>query len=190
MRALLTTLGALAIAVPAMAQERERARVRDPAAHTLSPEMEQDVLQLRDRIREELKLSQQDADALVPMLREYRAQNGRGETVRAMVRDAKEQGCVGACLGEMLHATNRAMRAGAKDEEARVLCGEALRDRIRQRDEKRLNWSADELGLQVRQRFEERLAEWQRDRTRERERARAGNQEPGGKGTHGPGPKR
>ena len=159
---------ALAAVLPVMvgalasvwAADQDRARDED-----------RDLLQLRDQIHKDTNLSQQELDALGPELRQYLQQKGTGEQVRDMIRMAHQNNCKATCLGEMVRTMNRTMTQGVGDKEARTMVENALREQIRERDQKRLTLSDQELGDKVRARVQERLATMEQEKTREREQA-------------------
>lgn len=142
----------------AWAQDQDRTRDRD-------------LLQLRDQIHKDTNLSQQDLDALDSELKQYLQRKGSGEQVRAMIRTALQNNCKATCLGEMIRTMNRAMTQGVSDKEAQNMVSAALRDQIRERDQKRLTLSEQELGDKVRAQVQERLATREQDKSREREQA-------------------
>jgi len=146
------------LSVSAWAQDQDRTRDRD-------------LLQLRDQIHKDTNLSQQELDALDPELKQYLQQKGSGEEVRTMIRTALQNNCKATCLGEMIRTMNRAMTQGVSDKEAQNMVSTALRDQIREHDQKRLTLSEQELGDKVRAQVQERLATREQDKSREREQA-------------------
>lgn len=132
---------------------------------------DRDLLQLRDQIHKDTNLSPQELDALGPELKQYLLQKGSGEQVRAMIQTALQNNCKATCLGETIRTMNRAMTQGVSDQEAQNMVSNALRDQIRERDQKRLTLTDQELGDKVRAQVQERLATMEQEKTREREQA-------------------
>ncbi|MEW6681382.1 MAG: hypothetical protein AB1451_00455 [Nitrospirota bacterium] len=154
-------------------------------------DQDRDLLQLRDQIHKDTNLSQQELDALDPELKQYLQQKGGGEQVRATIRTALQNNCKAECLRETVRSMNRAMSQGVTDKEARNMVESAVREQARERDQKRLAVSDQELGNQVRTRVENQLTAMEQQKTREREQAEKremerglGSPAPGG----GPGP--
>jgi len=100
-------------------------------------------------------------------LKQYLLQKGSGEQVRAMIQTALQNNCKATCLGETIRTMNRAMTQGVSDKEAQNMVSNALRDQIRERDQKRLTLTDQELGDKVRAQVQERLAKTEQERIRE-----------------------
>ncbi|HAZ14710.1 MAG: hypothetical protein A2X86_12690 [Bdellovibrionales bacterium GWA2_49_15] len=120
---------------------------------------DRDIDQLKDQIHKETKLNTQEIDALEPELRAHLQLKGRGETVRAMVKNSLNNGCQGTCLSETLRTMNQSMSKGLSGKEALEMVTAQLREQIRERDQKQLKWSDQELGDKVRTRMDARLLE-------------------------------
>jgi Flp pilus assembly protein TadB len=158
---------AFAFAAAASAEDKERKRIRDPATHGVveTPEQQRDRIQLRDQLRTELKLQNEEVGALDRELPLY-LQRGDRERVRQMIRENVQEGCRGECLGVSLRWMNRAMQGGFSDNEAQQFCRENVREQLRERaglDDK-------ELGARLEQRMQRRFETWRRDTERARER--------------------
>lgn len=178
---------AFAIGIPAVGWADDKDRTRD---QDRTGDQDRDLLQLRDQIHKDTNLSQQVLDALDPDLKEYLKNKGDANQVREMVRTAVKSNCTGTCLGEMVRTMNHAMTQGVGDKQARNMVENALSAQIRERDQKRLTLSEQELGDKVRARVQERLATMDQEKTKTQDRDRIRDMEhapgaPGGGGKGG-----
>lgn len=117
--------------------------------------MERDYMRLRERIHKETDLSDEELKALGPSLREHLRIKGKGEQLRAMIRESLDAGCKGTCLSEMIRTMNHAMTRGLSEEEARKRIASELRTQMRERE--RQNLSDKEVGERVRSRVEKQI---------------------------------
>ncbi|MCC7201647.1 MAG: hypothetical protein IT393_03140 [Nitrospirae bacterium] len=130
----------------AIAQDRDRTHDRD-------------LIELKQQLRDQVRLSQEEIDAVDPELRECLNLKGSHVQIREMVQAAVQNNCKGTCLGEMLRNMNRAMSRGLSDKEAQEMVTSAMREQIQDLEQKRLQLNDKEFGDRVRERIENRLTE-------------------------------
>lgn len=157
-----TTLEAMAQAPP---QAQDRLRTRDPATHD-GAEPDQDRVRLRDQLRTELKLTDEEVANLDQEFGPYFKGGGAVDPLRQALRTNAGAGCRGTCLGATVRAMNRAMEAGTSGPEAGQMCQAAFQEQLQLKK----GQSTDELGKGLEQRVQARAKEaaGQRDRSRDR----------------------
>lgn len=161
--ALIVFLGGMT-SVVAQTQQRDRDQSQVAAAPQLTQEQLQERNRLRDQLQKEAKLAAGEQAALEGELGAYVANKGDGEQVRTCVRAALENGCKGVCVVETVRAMNRAMKEGWADKEAAAMLTETLREQKQKRDRDRAQLTDQQCGDRLRLRVEERLQERKRDR--------------------------
>lgn len=165
----LSTLAALLAATPAFAADK--ARDRDQTQLQIQdeePDLTRDriLLQLKDRLRDELKVDDATLAAIHQDLEQFLTLGGDEQHVRATIRTGWALGCKGECLREMVQAANRAMVQGMQDGPACAMVRDTLREQIRERDRDQVAWTDAELGDRVRDRIRDQLRDFDRERQR------------------------
>lgn len=164
-------LAGLLLAAPAAAQDTDLDLDTDLG-------MDLRVIRLVDGLRDELRLTDKEADGLRPLVREHLERGGHGEEVRGLVRDALARDCRGTCLAEAVRSLNRMTRAGMAPEEARRVVGDELRAAADEGDgaglEERLRRRIDARGERMREQREERREDL-RERRRDAREEQSGN---------------
>jgi hypothetical protein len=106
---LLTTAFVLLVAGSALAGEEVRTQTRITSQERLDDSLELRT-RLKNQLRKETGLSEEDLQALDPVLAEALELNGQdAEALRMMVRKAVQIDCVGECLMDRLRDQNRQM---------------------------------------------------------------------------------
>lgn len=106
---LLTTAFVLLVAGSTLAGEEVRTQTRITSQERLDDSLELRT-RLKNQLRKETGLSEEDLQALDPVLAEALELNGQdAEALRMMVRKAVQIDCVGECLMDRLRDQNRQM---------------------------------------------------------------------------------
>lgn len=162
-------MGSLLIAVPAFGADKTRDRDQTQLQiQDEEPDQTRDriLLQLHDRLRDELKLDDGTLAALGDGLQQYLTLGGDEQHIRATIRTGWELGCKGECLREMVQSANRAMIAGMQDGPACSMIRDTLREQVRERDQQHASWTDTELGDRLHDRIREQLRDFDRERQR------------------------
>jgi hypothetical protein len=108
-----------------------------------------DAAEVTERLRAEFGLSDAEVGEVAPQVRVHVRAGGGAGVLRATVRAAVADGCRAGCLGEVLHAVNRAVALGYDADDAGRMVAEELHqaaadggaaglgDRLRARMERR-----------------------------------------------------
>jgi hypothetical protein len=108
-----------------------------------------DAAEVTERLRAEFGLTDAEVGEVAPQVRVHVRAGGGVGVLRAMLRSALADGCRAGCLGEVLHAVNRAVALGYDADEAERMVAEELHraaadggaaglgDRLRARMERR-----------------------------------------------------
>lgn len=90
------------------------------------PDREQVAAQVRQTLKTEGKMSDQDIAAMRNDIDKHSGDHGFGEAVSTAVHQAQAAGCFGTCLAEAVHDVNRAMDRGHPADEAAKMVGKAV----------------------------------------------------------------
>jgi hypothetical protein len=145
-----------------------------------------EMTQLREQLSQAVSLSPEDFSAMEPELNRYMARQRDRSQLQQAVKSAYQMGCRGECMGTMVHSMNQAMAQGSTAKQARSMCSDALGVAVKERERTRSQWGDKELGEQLRQRVESRIAKQVKTQKRSRQQG-SGKAGPGPGGPGGPG---
>ena len=145
----------LGVAGASLADDKDRTR-------EMSRDSDQDSLELREELRKNTALTDDDMTAISKELNEYARRTRDREQIRELVRNSLDEGCRGECLSEVIDAMNDSVKKGIGPGEAQAMVTETLRKEKMERKE----LSGKALGERVKERVEANIREMKRDRDR------------------------
>ncbi len=148
------------------------------ADEATKPDREKVAAQVRQTLKAEGHLSDEDVAAMGHDIDRHAGDHGYGEAVSNAVHQAQASGCLGTCLAEAVHQVNHAMDQGQSAAHASKMVGRAVADAKGTETQRR---------DRVRQDMDAALRDQQRDRMRDRSQGMAGGAGHGGGmgGMHG-----
>lgn len=157
-------LAALSLSLPAGAARADEAT---------PPDRQKVAAQVRQTLKSEGHLSDQDVAAMAKDIDRHAGDHGYGEAVSSAVHQAQASGCLGTCLAEAVHQVNHAMDQGRSAEQASRMVSRAVAE---------AKGSEAQRRDRVRHDMDAALRDHQRDRMHDRSQGMAGGTGHGGMG--------
>jgi hypothetical protein len=110
---------------------------------------DQDLVQLKTRIHQDVTISNSDLDSLDFELNQYRKKQGDGAELGKVIKNAQSNNCLGECLKEAINSMNFALDQGTSSASAQKVISDAIKAEAPKMSGKSQTAQADMLKTKV-----------------------------------------